>query len=69
MKYAVALSALAAAATLVSAQTPDGCSTDYDGYFEFNPVPISGASKRDIAPLHKVNQTKFHPPQRNDTQC
>ncbi|KAF6226074.1 hypothetical protein HO133_008938 [Letharia lupina] len=53
MKYAVALSALAAAATCVSAQTPDGCSSDYTGYFEFNPVPISGASKRDVAPLHK----------------
>ena len=38
MKYAIALSALAAI-TLVSAQ--DECSQDYDGYFEYNPVPIS----------------------------
>lgn len=52
MKYAVALSALAVA-TLVSAQTPDGCSSDYSGSFEFNPVPLSGASKRDTIPLHK----------------
>lgn len=40
MKYALALSALAAA-SIVSAQTPDGCSEDFDGTFEFNPVPIS----------------------------
>ncbi|CAD6594237.1 MAG: hypothetical protein ASARMPREDX12_008492 [Alectoria sarmentosa] len=52
MKYAVVLSALAAAA-FVSAQTPEGCSSDYSGYFEFNPVPISGASKRDVVPSHK----------------
>ena len=58
MKYAVALSALAAAA-LVSAQSPDGCSGDFEGNFELNPVPISGASKRDIAPLHKVNQAAW----------
>lgn len=56
MKYAVALSALAVA-TLVSAQTPDGCSSDYSGSFEFNPVPLSGASKRDTIPLHKVNKS------------
>lgn len=40
MQYAVLLSALAAA-TFVSAQTPDGCSADYDGYFEYNPVPLT----------------------------
>lgn len=53
MKYAAALSALAAI-TLVSAQAPDGCSSDYSGTFEYNPVPVSGASKRDLTPLHKV---------------
>ncbi|KAL9068919.1 MAG: hypothetical protein Q9161_005892 [Pseudevernia consocians] len=56
MKYTVALSALAAAATLVSAQAPEGCSGDYSGYFEYNPVPLSGASKRDLLPLHKLSQ-------------
>ena len=40
MKYTIALSALAAI-TLVSAQ--DECSQDYDGYFEYNPVPIDQA--------------------------
>ena len=54
MQYAVLLSALAAA-TMVSAQTPDGCSGDYSGTFEYNPVALSGASKRDLVPLHKVS--------------
>lgn len=40
MKYAAALSALAAA-TLVAAQVPEGCSSDYSGYFEYNPVPLT----------------------------
>lgn len=58
MKYAIVLSAVAAA-TLVSAQVPGGCSADYSGTFEYNPVPLSGASKRDIVPLHKVSPTSY----------
>ena len=58
MKYAAVLSALAAA-TLVSAQAPEGCSSDYSGTFEYNPVPVSGASKRGLTPLHEVNQFHF----------
>ena len=53
MKYAIALSALAAI-TLVSAQ--DECSQDFDGYFEYNPVPIEQG-------LTKYPVSKVSPPQ------
>ena len=54
MKYAIALSALAAI-TLVSAQ--DECSQDFDGYFEYNPVPIEqGLTKY---PVSKVSPPNF----------
>ncbi|CAF9942004.1 hypothetical protein IMSHALPRED_003146 [Imshaugia aleurites] len=42
---------------MVSAQTPDGCSADYSGTFEYNPVSLSSASKRDLVPLHKRQTT------------
>ena len=49
MKYAAALSALAAA-TFVSAQVPEGCSADYSGYFEYNPVPLTAELSTQTAP-------------------
>ena len=49
MKYAAALSALAAA-TFVSAQVPGGCSSDYSGYFEYNPVPLTAKLSTPSAP-------------------
>ena len=49
MKYAAALSALAAA-TFVSAQVPEGCSSDYSGYFEYNPVPLTAQLSTQTAP-------------------
>lgn len=50
MKYAAALSALAAA-TFVSAQVPEGCSSDYSGYFEYNPVPLTAQLSTQTAPI------------------
>lgn len=38
MKYAVAAAALVAA---VSAQTPSGCSTTFDGTFEISPANVT----------------------------
>ena len=55
MKYAVAVVALAAA---VSAQTPPGCSLNFDGTFEISPANVSLSNKRAV--LENVGCRVFH---------